>query len=204
MFRIKFILPLALFCVWSCVSSLMANIHVSYHYPADAFNLIEQISGAAPEFFLDEKFKKEWVTRFPLTEIEEQMLTEYRSIRKSQQGDKWWERNPADFDETPDGLFAPAPKETEDPVAHAFYSAASFEEAWKNLAVVVDRGTLNFFQDFFAAFRSKIDQVLSESHLYNNYAQDLNRLVNGEVEAIREIVSTLGYKLYLDSEEKVL
>jgi len=177
-----------------CFSSVQASEQASssitthYSFAADAFYCMDQVSEAIPEWVLMTDYLHYWQQQYGLTEIDRECLQQYRAIRK---------KYITIHDEHPDidiqtiakaseELFAAAPDFIDDPIACAFFSSDTIQEACTKLQSILTQEEQLFICNFYAHFNSNLEKTLGShtSKSMQAHVQKQNEFLN--TQTIRE------------------
>lgn len=130
-----------------------ASFQINYSHLADNFHWMDQVSESCLSFFQIPDYKAYWINQWTLTEKELSLLRQYQTIRKKYQ-------NEPKFNEFLSYLaFAPDPAEVKDPIADAFYTSLTLNNALKKLHAVLTSDESIFIKAFFEHFEPRLNEV---------------------------------------------
>jgi hypothetical protein len=146
------------------IKNKQSSVTTKYKIAADYFYLMDQVGQAIPKFFLIKDYLDFWQEKFELSEYDKDLLQKYRTLRN-----KYIKINDMPgfgmaletVKNTPKNLFAPAPNFIEDPIAFAFFSSDSIDQALEKIKNIISQEEHKFIHDFFEYFIPKIQQIIS-------------------------------------------
>jgi hypothetical protein len=163
MIRLFYVLAIsALLCTVSGIDRLFGKsdaqqilqicpLQVEYNKLADHFHYFDQVSQSIISFFQIPQYRAAWIERWGLTENDLSYFDRYRSIRIKYRDESALN---ACFGTM---LFAPDPGFIEDPIADAFYTYSSLEEALTALSFQLTEDELLFLKECFIYFQPRIE-----------------------------------------------
>lgn len=184
-------------------SSKFSDITVKYKFAADAFYLMDQVSESMPKCFLVSDYIKYWIDKFGLSVQDKRLLQDYKTLRcrYTQIIDyPGFGIEPQTLAKAPNNLFSPSPNFIKDPIAYAFFSSDSLEDALRKIANIVSPEEHNFIDHFYKHFLLKIEQMtlLNSSKILQAQIDKQNdflssRDVIAHVENIRSFYKSSSY-----------
>lgn len=141
------------------------RVSVGYRETADHFELLDQVSAWWPDY-VEPAYRQAWMTRGLARPGDSAVFAAYARLRarhvdRTGQGG----RDAAAWraDSTGPGLFSAGAGRTADPVAAAFYAAASVDDALARLTGVLTRDEVAFLRGFYRRFAPRVDPLLAET-----------------------------------------
>ena len=130
------------------------SFQLSYSPLADRFHWLDQVSKSTLNFFQLPDYRSKSEAAWDLDENDLSYLDRYRMIRKKYQNEATIEESLSNC------LFAPDPATIFDPIADAFYSSHSLEDALTQLSTQLFSEELLFLEQFFLHFESRLEKIL--------------------------------------------
>jgi hypothetical protein len=131
-----------------------ADDFLKLHYSplADCFQWLDQTSKTTPRFFQMPEYRTAWISRFGESEEDIQYFENYQQVRKK-------------YQEIPsmEGFFAPDPERVIDPIADAFYSSDSLENALDKLTTTLIPLDLSQLKECFSYFEPRLEVISTEN-----------------------------------------
>lgn len=153
-----------------------SKVSISAHYrePANSFDIVDCVSKWWDGTFCNDEgaYQKEWENRFGISDEDRNLFKKYDSFRR-----KYFHGMGLPNVETniADGLFSKRRAIDEDPVAPAFYSSQTLEEAYTKLSKITSKEDLDLLRSIHAHFKPQLQVLLGESRQFQVKAEKLNR-----------------------------
>lgn len=183
------------------VSSATVKIQVVYSESANIFDVMDNVSNWWPGF-CEEEYQKYWSKKLPLTAKDKDLFEKYRTIRERHYNDPdQAEKDPL---KNRNGLFASLGAINADPVAEAFYSSDTLDEAFEKLKNTLKPDDLAFLRGFYLAFADRFKALLKESEPFKQVAKHMmGTLQKPGIDAYFEKVARF-YRVKTDINYRVL
>ena len=162
------------------------SLQLSYSLIADKFHWLDQVSKSTLNFFQLPDYRSASEAAWDLSENDLSYIDRYRMIRKKYQNEATIEESLSNC------LFAPDPAIIFDPIADAFYSNHSLDDALTQLSTELSSEELLFLEQFFLHFESRLAKIL----LFNR--NDLSKTL----EMLNAYLSTSKIREHLHSMQK--
>jgi hypothetical protein len=162
------------------------TVEVAYRQPADAFEILDNVSDWWPGY-TEPEYRKFWVDSVGVSGADSAYFAQYRVVRE-----RYFDRSGQQSEDpraSKSGLFTDSRALSADPLAHAFYSSETMEEAFVRLRAVVTEVDLEFLRSFIAHFAPRLEPLTSETR----------RRVAATLDRTREALSATAVAAYVDS-----
>lgn len=161
------------------------RIEVVYREPADAFEILDNVSEWWPGY-CDSAYRESWADSVGILPSDSTFFTQYARLR-SRYFDKSGQEN-EDPRANRNGLFTDRATLTSDPVAFAFYSSETMEEAFRRLGPVVAPDEVTFLRTFYGHFSDRVARLTATTE----------RTVAASLEQTRRTLGDPAVAPYLD------
>jgi hypothetical protein len=150
------ILILSALAASSAAAHPALRIEVAYREPADAFEILDNVSEWWPGY-TDPAYREAWADSVGVVPADTTFFARYARLRS-----RYFDRS-GQQDEDPrtsrSGLFTDRAALTADPVAFAFYGSETMEEAFGRLGDVVEPDEVVFLRSFYAHFSVRLARL---------------------------------------------
>ncbi len=147
------------------------SINVAYREAANVFTVMDQVSGWK-EGFCKSTYKNYWKKKYPLSKEDQSYFGRYKNLRGKYFVNS--ESEITDATKATSGLFEAKEALTEDPLAKAFYSSETMEEAFDKLSALLTPEEIKFLQQFYQHFEKKYVPIVEESKKFISIAKKLS------------------------------
>lgn len=132
------------------------RIEVAYREPADAFEVLDNVSEWWPGY-TEPAYREAWADSVGILPADSAFFAQYAQLR-SRYFDKSGQDN-EDPRTSRSGLFTDRAVLAADPVAFAFYGSESMEEAYRRLGQVVEPDEVAFLRSFYVHFSARLARL---------------------------------------------
>ncbi len=168
-------------------------ITVRYSEAANIFEIMDNTSNWCPGFN-DEAYEQFWRENLKITDEDTVLFKQYKKLRESHYND------PDQYEKSPlknrNGFFSTIGSINADPLAEAFYSSTTLDEAFFKLKTLLPQEELAFLRGFYAHFSDRYSRLLSESRDFDKTVRTSMKAVNrvGVEKFLRNISTFYGVK----------
>jgi hypothetical protein len=179
--------------LWSSVAAQAAmRIDVAYRAPADAFEILDNVSDWWPGYG-DPAYRAAWADSVGFLPADSTFFARYARLRE-----RYFDKT-GQQDEDPrtsrSGLFTDRGTLAADPVAFAFYRSTTMEEAFARVGQVVEPDEVAFLRSFYAHFAARLTALTNatEPAVASSLARTRRTLADPAVAAyLDDIVGFFG------------
>jgi hypothetical protein len=179
------ILILSALAASSAAADPALRIEVAYREPADAFEILDNVSEWWPGY-TEPAYREAWVDSVGIVPADSAFFARYAQLR-ARHFDKSGQDN-GDPRTSRSGLFTDRATLTADPVAFAFYGSESMEEAYRRLGEIVEPEELAFLRTFYAHFSARLARLTGGT----------GPSIAASLERTRQVLGDPGVASYLD------
>lgn len=162
-FFVLFVLILILAgCSLQPIKQHPASVEIEFAYSesANIFDLMDNVSNWWPGF-TDPEYQEYWKKNIGLSDADLDVFKKYKVFRQKYYNDP--DQTPNDPKNNRNGFFSTVGALYADPVAEAFYSSDTLEEAYIKLKDLITNDELSFLRDFYITFENKFRPLVVES-----------------------------------------
>ncbi len=153
------------------------NIFVEYSESANYFDIMDNLSNWLDDF-TDIEYSKEWEKRFGVKSPEDLKLFEkYANLQKEYYSDpNQKEKNPL---KNRNGFLSMSSSATADPIAEAFYSSLTMDEAYEKLQKKLQPKEIDFLKSFYLHFKGQAEVFRKESEVFRTILLKMRKSLAG-------------------------
>lgn len=151
------------------------TVRAEYSPTANIFSTLDQVSNWWPGF-TEAEYQSYWEKRFGLNQEDRILFKKYESLRFKYTNDP--DQNEKDPLKNRNGFFAMLGSIDSDPLAKAFYSSKSMDEALQKASRFLDAEDFQFLRDFYKHFEPNYSLLVKESIPFVETAKKLNKLIS--------------------------
>lgn len=162
------------------------EVRVAYRQPADAFEILDNVSDWWPGY-TNPEYREYWADSIGITSTDSAFFARYKVLR-----DRYFDRSGQQNEDprtSPGGLFTDTRVLSADPLAMAFYNSETMEEAFIRLKQVVTPTDVEFLRSYFEHFASRLEPLTSETR----------QLVAASLERTREVLADSAVAAYVEN-----
>lgn len=159
------------------IAHAKVKISVEYSESANYFDIMDNVSNWW-DGFTDIEYSKEWEKRIGIKSPEDVKLFEkYTELREKYYKDP--DQKEKDPLKNRNGFFSMSSSATADPIAEAFYSSLTMDEAYKKLENKLKPEEINFLKSFYLHFKSQAEVFLKESEAFRTILPKMRKSLTG-------------------------
>lgn len=162
------------------VSTVHAKIKITVEYSeaANYFDIMDNVSNWW-DGFTEVEYSKEWEKRNgPNSEADIQLFSKYKDLRQKFYDDP--DQKEKDPLKNRNGFFSTLSSATADPIAGAFYSSLTMEDAYKKLADKLSNDEIAFLRSYYDHFKEKAQSFLKESEGFRTILPKVKKSLSSE------------------------
>lgn len=154
------------------------KIVVEYSEASNYFDIMDNVSNWW-DGFTEIEYSKEWEKRNGSnSELDIQFFSKYKELREKFYDDP--DQKEKDPLKNRNGFFSMQSSATADPIAEAFYSSQTMDDAYQKLEAKLSKDDISFLKSFYDHFRAKAQTFLKESEKFQTILPQVRKALTGE------------------------